>query len=234
MNCIARRIGLAMLLGGLLSALLPDEGGRAQTPVAREVGCYPDSRKADPRGTKGRDLDGAAFNDPAMTVNKCLSLCSTQGFRFAGLQYRTWCFCGNNYGRYAVGGASCTMRCAGDPSLFCGGEWANNIWEILSSSGAATAPSPGVPLSAHGAVKGLTQRFDEPRFGGIRVDSRPRGASGFDVVGVAHSFCRRMGFASMKEYRVGDANQTVTIEDGTIFANPKGSNTAYRYIICGT
>jgi hypothetical protein len=69
MNCIARRIGLAMLLGGLLSALLPDEGGRAQTPVAREVGCYPDSRKADPRGTKGRDLDGAAFNDPAMTVN---------------------------------------------------------------------------------------------------------------------------------------------------------------------
>jgi hypothetical protein len=218
-------VGPAIVLAAALAAASPGPASRADEPVAREVGCFPDNRDADPIGTRGRDLDGAAYKDPSMTLNKCLSFCSDQGFKFAGLQYGSWCFCGNSYGRYTVGGASCTTRCGGDPAQFCGGEWANNVWEILESK-AAVPPPPMAPATA-------LQRFDQPKLGGIRLDSRPSGTGGFDVVGVAHSFCQRMGYAGMLEYRVADAGQTIAIDDGTLFANDRNSNTTYRFIVCG-
>lgn len=225
-----------MAAGTVLTAALMPAGlgppSRAEDPVAREVGCFPDNREADPVGTSGRDLDGAALRDPSLTLKRCLSFCSDQGFKFAGLQDGSWCFCGNRYGRYATGGASCTTKCAGDQDQFCGGEWANNIWEVLSAK-AAVPPAPVPPPPMPPGPATALQRFDQPELGGIRLDSRPSGASGFDVVGVAHSFCQRMGFAKMTEYRVADAGQTIAIEDGTLFANSRGSNTTYRFIVCG-
>lgn len=228
-----------LIAAALLSCISLPSSGRADEPAAREIGCFPDNKNADPLGTRGRDLDGAAFNDPAMTINKCLSLCAGQGFRFAGLQYGSWCFCGNSYDRYAGGTASCTTKCAGDKSLFCGGRWANNIWEIIPEPDTPPASTMSPPLSspappiAPGPSQGVARRFELPQLGGIRLDSRPSRSGGFDVVAVAHRFCQRMGFAGMKDYRVGDARNTIAIEDGTIFANRKSSNTAYRYIVCG-
>ena len=238
-----RRLQLMVADIVLAAALLPASLGhpsRAEVPVARELGCFPDNREADPIGIRGRDLDGATFKDPSMTPNKCLSLCAEQDFKFAGLQYGSWCFCGSSYGRYPTGGASCTTKCAGDQTQFCGGEWANNVWEILSPK--ASVPPAPVPLpspsfapppSVAPGPTTISQRFGQPKLGGIRLDSRPSGDSSFDVVSVAHMFCQRMGFAQMKEYRVADASQTIAIEDGSVFAKRKATNTSYRFIVCG-
>jgi len=229
-----------LVLTAVLTYLSLSSPTRAQAPVSREIGCFPDSANADPLGTRGRDLDGAAFKDPSMTVNKCLRLCKDQGFRFAGLQNGTWCFCGDSYGRHKAGDASCTTKCAGDKKLICGGEWANSIWELLDPKAVMPPAEPSPPAlrpntpvrTAPGAA--LTkQRFNRPKLGGIRIDSRPAAASGFDVGAVAHSFCRRMGFSRMIDYRVADARQTIAIEDSTVFTNNKGTNTTYRFIVCG-
>ncbi len=210
----------------------------AQAPAARDVGCHSDNPNADPLGTRGRDLDGAAFKNPSMTVKKCLGLCSDQGFKFAGLQNGSWCFCGDSYGRYKAGSASCTVKCAGDRKQVCGGEGANKVWELSAPEPAklpgATPPAPATapPASTPGTGQPL-QRFNRPKLGGVRLDSRPGAGNCFDVVGVAHNFCRRMGFGQMTEYRVADATRTVAIEDGTMFTNSKGTNTTYRFIVCG-
>jgi len=204
--------------------LSPGSSALAEAPVSREVGCFPDSLKADPLGTRGRDLDG----------------CSDQGFKYAGLQNGSWCFCGNSYGRHKAGAASCTTKCAGDQKQICGGEWANSVWELLESHAApqpaappSSAPSLAQPVQLPPSTAQITQRFNRPKLGGIRLDSRPAAGFGFDVVGVAHSFCQRMSFSRMLDYRVADAGQTIAIEDSTVFTNNNGSNTTYRFIVCG-
>jgi hypothetical protein len=140
----ATAIGLAMLLATALVAL----PSRAEDPAPRAVGCFPENPDADPLGIGGRDLDGAAFKDASMTRDRCLSLCAEQGFRFAGLQDGSWCFCGDSYGRYGAESESCTTECAGDPDQVCGGSLANSIWELagagtLSGGGAGSEVPSG-------------------------------------------------------------------------------------------
>ena len=52
-----------------------------------------------------------------------------QGFLFAGLQYASHCFCGNEYDRYGAYD-NCNMACAGDGNKICGGGWANQVYRI--------------------------------------------------------------------------------------------------------
>ncbi len=94
--------------------------------VGRYLGCYRDG--GDPDGLTGRDLDGYMFvSKHGMTPRLCISICRKRGFAYAGLQYSTQCFCGNRYGKYGRA-ANCNMRCSGDKSKVCGGEWANSVY----------------------------------------------------------------------------------------------------------
>jgi hypothetical protein len=94
------------------------------------LACYGDNRGAAPTGTTGRDLDGYAFSSATMTVQACIDACASRGFTHAGVQFRSWCFCGNSPGRYPSTVASCNMPCAGDARQTCGGEWANSVYRI--------------------------------------------------------------------------------------------------------
>jgi len=91
------------------------------------LGCFKD--QGNPWGKEGRDLDGARWDDTAMTVGKCIKFCSGQGFQFAGLQAGSACFCGNAYGRSGTADL-CAAPCAGNASEMCGGWWANGIWRV--------------------------------------------------------------------------------------------------------
>ena len=52
-----------------------------------------------------------------------------QNFKYAGLQNGNQCFCDDTYGGYGkVDESKCTKLCTGDPSLLCGGAWANMIY----------------------------------------------------------------------------------------------------------
>ena len=96
------------------------------------LGCFRDG--GDPNGLRGRDLYGATiFDDPNMTIEKCINYCKSRGFRYAGVQYSKQCFCGNSYGRYGRA-TNCNMRCSGNKSQICGGSWANTIYKIVSQN----------------------------------------------------------------------------------------------------
>lgn len=225
---------VAVVLPAMLAYASLGPPALAGAPPSREIGCFPDNANADPVGTRGHDLDGAVFKDSAMTVSKCLQLCSIQGFKYAGLQNGSWCFCGNRYGQYKAGSASCTTKCAGNQKSICGGKMANSVWQLLQPDAAAPGIARPVPSPGASRPTKTLQRFNRPKLKGVRLDSRPAAKLGFDVVGVANAFCQRMGFAKALKYRVADANQTIAIDDGTIFTNKRGSFTTYRFIICGS
>ncbi|MGA1862011.1 choice-of-anchor C family protein [Deferribacter thermophilus] len=89
------------------------------------IGCYKD--QGDPQGLTGRDLNGFIFHSNNMTPQMCINLCAQKGFKYAGVQYSSYCFCGNSYGKYGVAN-NCNMKCSGDQNQICGGTWANSIY----------------------------------------------------------------------------------------------------------
>ena len=90
------------------------------------IGCFKD--KGDPFGTQNRDLDGLMVDKIDMTVEDCINLCSSKGFKYAGVEYGTQCFCGNSYGKYATAN-NCNMKCSGNLNEICGGFWANSVYK---------------------------------------------------------------------------------------------------------
>jgi len=109
----------------------------------RYMGCFRD--KGDPFGLKGRDLFFFAFGSYAMTPNLCIRECAKRGFRYAGVQYGTQCFCGNSYGSYGRA-TNCDMECSGDKSQMCGGSWANSVYKADGLNVSNTIYKRGVEL----------------------------------------------------------------------------------------
>jgi hypothetical protein len=97
------------------------------TPPRLHGECYAENRNIDLVGLRGRVLNGAMIpNDPAMTVQKCVSFCRSKEFAFAGLQFGRWCFCGKTPGYSRA--SNCNMACSGDSGQICGGAYANSVF----------------------------------------------------------------------------------------------------------
>jgi len=91
------------------------------------LGCFKD--QGDPYGLSGRDLAAFGFRSDKMTPALCMRECARRGYRYAGVQYSSYCFCGNRYGRYGRA-TNCNMHCSGGKSKICGGTWANSIYDV--------------------------------------------------------------------------------------------------------
>ncbi|OAQ20922.1 WSC domain-containing protein [Thermosulfurimonas dismutans] len=89
------------------------------------IGCFKD--QGDPYGTQGRDLDKKIVSASDMSVEKCISICRSSGYRYAGVQYGSQCFCDNDYGLFGPAN-NCNMKCSGNPNEICGGFWANSVY----------------------------------------------------------------------------------------------------------
>ena len=96
------------------------------------IGCFKD--QGNPFGVENRDLNKAIFSKNDMTISKCIDYCKSKGFKYAGLQYSSYCFCGNSYGKYGKAN-NCNMKCAGDANEICGGFWANSIYSTQTKKG---------------------------------------------------------------------------------------------------
>jgi hypothetical protein len=107
---------------------------------ASYIGCFHD--QGAPTSTSGRDLSGYAFQSGSMTIGACISECQSRGFAYAGVQYSTWCFCGNSYGRFGTA-SNCTMSCGGDSSQTCGGSYANSVYSTNGSGGSGSGGGGG-------------------------------------------------------------------------------------------
>jgi hypothetical protein len=82
------------------------------------LGCYADKEQRDLNGTSATWVRDA---------KSCVQSCASQGFRYASVQAGSHCFCGNSYGRYGQS-AACKV-CNNAAGEFCGGTWANSVYE---------------------------------------------------------------------------------------------------------
>lgn len=69
----------------------------------------------------GRALPDRVYGDDSLTPSTCASLCSADGFIYAGLEFGRECWCSNTlYGGEWVDDSECSMLCGGDKGSFCG------------------------------------------------------------------------------------------------------------------
>lgn len=92
----------------------------AVTPAATSLGCFKDPNSP-------FDLDGFLERSRQNTPERCVAICASKGFRYAGVQYGESCLCGNSYGRFGAA-TNCNMACTGSPGQVCGGYNANSVY----------------------------------------------------------------------------------------------------------
>jgi len=93
------------------------EEEEASADGAKFVGCYKDQ--------KDRDMPNKFANFKLGERETCFDKCRSEGFQFAGLQWKGQCFCGNSYGSYGEG-EKCD--CSRGSKMF--GFWEQCIYEV--------------------------------------------------------------------------------------------------------
>ncbi|KAK3322262.1 WSC domain-containing protein [Apodospora peruviana] len=78
-------------------------------------GCYEDTGKPDALSLRSQ------LDRNSMTVEKCVSLCKGNGYRYAGLEYYGNCYCGQTVNGAALEEDTCNFPCTGNSSQTCGG-----------------------------------------------------------------------------------------------------------------
>ena len=117
------------------------------------LGCYKDKGKQDSKLGK-RDLNGYHFFSKNLEIDACKRACNEKGFKYSGLQYSGNCFCGNRYGKYGrLSDNSCQSLCNGNKNEFCGGAWANSIYQ-----------SEKIKNGIDGIIKEKFEIIDDHRF----------------------------------------------------------------------
>lgn len=83
-----------------------------------------------------RILPFEARNDNQMTIKLCKQLCfEDNNYVYAGVQYRSSCFCGNNKPNTPAPKSECSMTCSGDNTKMCGGSWKMNVYQKPAALG---------------------------------------------------------------------------------------------------
>ncbi|XP_066264310.1 uncharacterized protein [Branchiostoma lanceolatum] len=100
--------------------------------VPVSLGCYQDEPVDNPL------LSGPAFSHENMTIQKCLSHCRDQSYRYAGVANRFACRCGNQLQKDSASRrlpiTDCIAPCGGDQFQFCGGPSSSQKMEVFEAS----------------------------------------------------------------------------------------------------
>ncbi|TVY83567.1 WSC domain-containing protein [Lachnellula suecica] len=122
-------VGPALRAGLILSSLAPGYAGiiakRATDLIVTTTlpagwtykGCYTEA-------SSGRTLSSGGYDDDnAMTEESCIAYCNTNNFAYAGTEYSTQCYCGNDLasGSTTAANTDCDMACSGNSTEPCGG-----------------------------------------------------------------------------------------------------------------
>lgn len=93
------------------------------------LGCYTDNVSARTLTTN------VSPSDEIVTVYSCTTLCSQQGFQYAGVEYARECYCGNEISNGGAPASSgCDMACTGDHTEICGGANRLNLYQTTTSN----------------------------------------------------------------------------------------------------
>ncbi|GIZ37716.1 hypothetical protein CKM354_000115300 [Cercospora kikuchii] len=101
-------------------------GGVNETAILpfKYAGCYTDTNAT------GRSVANRQTDDPEMTVESCISVCSAKGYTVAGMQYARECYC-DYFLRNSpslVDDDECNMPCAGNEDEDCGAGGRNSVY----------------------------------------------------------------------------------------------------------
>merc|ERR1711892_220978 len=79
-----------------------------------------------------RLLDDMTTYPDTNTPNMCIESCYLKGYLYAGVQYKSQCFCGDTAPPHSrvVADEECNGQCTGDENKFCGGTWRMNVFSI--------------------------------------------------------------------------------------------------------
>ncbi|KAI0203467.1 WSC domain-containing protein [Astrocystis sublimbata] len=117
-------------------------------------GCFSDE------GTT-RTLGSFLYNDDGNTVDLCTSTCAQKGYKLAGMEYGSECYCGNKVaaGTQRVGDRGCSTTCPGNSTQRCGTNHRVSIW-------GTSAPVQVIPARAPPTV-------GDYQYAGCYLDSNP-------------------------------------------------------------
>jgi len=96
-------------------------------------------------------LDGSARTlttqlSDVTSVEACITACSNSGYRYAGLEYFSQCFCGSqiiNNGPTVINALNCNYQCSGNSNETCGGS--NAIQVYVGTPAIPPIPPPSIP-----------------------------------------------------------------------------------------
>lgn len=96
-------------------------------PTWQNKGCYSDA-------TNSRTLS-TSLNLAGNTNKKCQDACAAAGYKYAGTEFGSQCFCGNSIDNNgaAIAATSCNKACAGDSTTTCGGANALSLFLLLGA-----------------------------------------------------------------------------------------------------
>jgi len=164
--------------------------------AALPSGWVPASTACIAEGTTGRALTGAATAANDMTPSKCATYCASQGFKYAGVEYSTECYCSNtisNGASLSLPSSQCNMGCSGDVNTICGGGCALSLFTNpsivppVSSSNTPTV-SGNLPSGWSAASTQCIQEVSGRALTGASI------AGSSMTVSTCLSFCEARGF----------------------------------------
>ncbi|XP_050427984.1 xylosyltransferase oxt isoform X2 [Adelges cooleyi] len=111
----------------------------------KELGCYRDGRET--KLLLGYKTTLAFTN----SHNNCLDICLQYGFVYAGVEYGTECFCGNELPEWdlKLPDTFCDMKCPGNQSQICGGHYTINVFKTGASKFIAKVASEPILIQKH-------------------------------------------------------------------------------------
>jgi hypothetical protein len=171
--------------------LQPTPGQVFGNPGWGYVDCYLD-------GVNGsRTLSAAQTQSANMTVEYCQSWCSSNGWRFSGVEYQTQCFCDSQLpAGYTGGQTGCSTLCGGSlgnaSAEYCGGANFISIYNNTMSTATIAAPGAGATPAAAGIYLGCaTEGNSNGRaLTGASIKNQPN-----MTLEYCRSYCTSKGFA---------------------------------------
>ncbi|KAL5006137.1 hypothetical protein ScPMuIL_017295 [Solemya velum] len=92
-------------------------------PEDKYLGCY---ENIGPRELTGDWMEDKQSNSPEV----CKDFCREKGFKYAGTQAGSFCYCGNSYGYRWDNKRKCDIPCPGDSTQKCGSSRHSSVYEL--------------------------------------------------------------------------------------------------------
>ena len=127
----------------------------------------------------------------SLTVESCQTYCSSKGWRYAGVEWGTECFCSSTITTGFPAGQVCPQACSGNSTELCGGAGVISIFNNTLSTASIAAPGAGPVSTAAGTYVGCVSEGNNNG----RTLTGASTSSNNMTLEMCRSFCTSRGFS---------------------------------------